>query len=239
MRRALTLLAVLLGSCLAPLGASTAELKPFTATYSISVSGILAADADLKLTQLADGRWSYASQTRRRGIGRVFRFAELSMTRESLFRIQNDRVVPESFTADAGTSSDSKDQRLTFDWAAGRVHGIAERKPVDLPVEPGVLDELSVHVALMQALLAGRVPESFKMVDEDRIKEYLYNAEGEEQLGTDVGDYHAVIFRSNRPNSRKSTWFWCAPELGYLPLKIERRNGSNVELSMRLKQIER
>jgi len=41
------------------------------------------------------------------------------------------------------------------------------------------------------------------------------------------------------PGSRKGTWFWCAPELGYLPLKIERRDGKNVVFSMRLKQIQR
>ncbi len=29
--------------------------------------------------------------------------------------------------------------------------------------------------------------------------------------------------------------FWCAPELGYLPLKVERRDGKDVEWSMAVK----
>ena len=109
---------------------------------------------------------------------------------------------------------------------------------MDLPIQPGLLDELSVHVALMQALSDGRTPEGFVMLDGDHIKEYLYTAEGEERLQTEVGEYDTVIFRSSRPNSRKGTWFWCAPELGYLPLKIERRDGKDVTVSMRLRGTE-
>jgi len=233
------LLALLLAASLLPAWVGAAELKPFTATYTISALGMLAAEAEIQLTRLPDGRWEYHSQTSRRGFGRVYRRAELSMSQRSVFRLQNGRLVPETFTAEDGTDSDSKDQNLTFDWAAGRVRGVAEREVVDLQIEPGVLDELSVHVALMQALLEGRMPDSFHMIDGDRIKEYLYSAEGNEQLKTDVGEFDSVIFRSSRPGSRKGTWFWCAPELGYLPLKIERRDGKSVVFSMRLKQIQR
>ena len=55
-----------------------------------------------------------------------------------------------------GTDSTSKDQKLDFDWSRGRVTGISERKPVDLPTQPGLLDSLSVQVALMSELMAGR-----------------------------------------------------------------------------------
>jgi hypothetical protein len=224
---------------LLPQVAGADELKPFAATYSITWHGITAGDAELQLEQLPDGRWSYHSQTSPRGLGRLFNPAELSMSQRSVFHFQYGRLIPESFTADDGTANDSKDQDLTFDWVAGRVRGIAERKVVDLPIQPGLLDELSVHVALMHSLAAGRVPESFVMLDGDRVKDYLYTAEGEERLKTEVGEYDTVIFRSSRPDSRKGTWFWCAPELGYLPLKIERRDGKNVQLSMRLQQLER
>jgi hypothetical protein len=239
MRRVIRIAALLLAAGSFPVVAGTAELKPFSATYSFTAYGMLAADAELQLEELPDGRWTYHSQTSRRGLGHVFRRAELSMEQRSVFRLQYGRLIPESFTADDGTANDAKDQDITFDWVAGRVHGVAERKVVDLPTQPGLLDELSVHVALMNALLNGRTPESFVMLDGDRVKEYLYSAEGREQLKTDVGVYDTVIFRSSRPDSRKGTWFWCAPELGYLPVKIERRDGKNVDFSMRLQRIER
>jgi len=238
LRRLLPVIA-LCAAHLLPRAAAADELKPFAATYSIAWHGMSAGAAELKLERLPDGRWSYQSQTSRRGLGRVIRLSELSMSQRSVFRFQYGQVIPESFTVDDGTANDSKDQDLTFDWVARHVRGIAERKPVDLPIQPGLLDELSVHVALMQALSDGRTPEGFVMIDGDHVKEYLYSAEGKERLQTAVGEYDTVIFRSSRPNSRKGTWFWCAPELGYLPLKIESRDGKDVAVSMRLEALQR
>jgi len=233
-------LAVLLLACCSTLAAAEmGELKPFKATYSITASGFTVANAQVQLEKLPDGRWSYQSQTRPRGLARILKPAELSMLQQSVFRFREGQLVPETFTAEDGTSNDSKDQNLVFDWPAGHVSGIAERKPVDLPTQPGLLDELSVHVALMHALLAGHAPEHFVMLDGDRIKEYLYTAEGQERLKTEVGEYDTVVYRSNRPESHKATWFWCAPELGYLPLKIERRDGRNAVMSMRLEEVTR
>ncbi len=239
MHRRILAAPLLLAAMLLPQLAAADELKPFAATYSITWRGITAGDAKLQLEQMPDGRWSYQSRTSPRGLGRLFNPAELSMSQRSVFRFQYDRLIPESFTADDGTANDSKDQDLTFDGVAGRVRGVAERKAVDLPFQPGLVDELSVHVALMHALAAGRIPESFVMLDGDRVKNYLYSAEGKERLKTDVGEYDTVVFRSSRPDSRKGTWFWCAPELGYLPVKIERRDGKNVILSMQLQKVER
>lgn len=212
-------------------------LKPFTASYAISWHGISAGSAQVQLQLLSDGRWSYRMQTFARGLARLALPAQLDS--RSVFRIQDDHVVPETFTVDDGTQDDDADQNMVFDWEAGRVHGIAERKRVDLPLQPGLLDTLSVQVALMRELLAGRTPERFVLLDAERIKDYLYTTQGREKLKTDAGTYDTVIYRSARPGSRKSTWFWCAPELGYLPLKVERRDGSDVQLSMRVRSAQR
>jgi hypothetical protein len=222
---------------IAPAGSPDDALKPFTASYSISWRGISAGSAQLQLELLSDGRWSYRMQTFARGLARLAMPAQ--MDSRSVFRIQDDHVVPQIFTVDDGTDDDDADQNVVFDWDAGRVRGIAERKRVDLPLQPGLLDTLSVQVALMRELLAGRTPERFVLLDAERIKDYLYTTQGRERLKTDAGTYDTVIYRSARPGSRKSTWFWCAPELGYLPLKVERRDGSDVQLSMRVRSAQR
>lgn len=222
-----------------PTLAAAAELKPFTATYSISTTGFHLGTARIQLEALADDRWSYRFEPAPRALIRPLAPARLKLTLQSVFRIQNGQLFPESFIADDGTSNNSKGQHLVFDWAAGRVRGTVEREPVDVPTQPGLLDEVSVQVALMHALLSGRTPEGFLMLDEDRVKDYLYTTEGKERLKTDVGEYDTVIFRSSRPDSSKGTWFWCAPELGYLPLKIERRDGKDVQMTMRMEQVTR
>jgi hypothetical protein len=77
------------------------------------------------------------------------------------------------------------------------------------------------------------------MLDKDEIKEYLYTAEGNERVETKLGSYDTVKYRSRRPNSDRSTVFWCAPELGYLPVKVERQRGSKLDWSMSIVTLKR
>jgi hypothetical protein len=211
------------------------ELRPFTASYSVNGRS---GSAEIKLEQLADGSWSYQQRIRVNSfLARLFLPSELSS--RSLFTLQDNRVTPLQFTADEGAGRSSRDQELDFDWNRGRVVGTFERKPVDLPTQPGLLDSLSVQVALMNELMAGRVPQRFVLVDKGRIKDYLYTLEGNEVLRTaEMGEHRTVIYRSSRVGSAKSTVFWCAPELGYLPLKVERRDGRDVEVTLSLKSVE-
>src|SRR6185369_8644848 len=120
----------------------------------------------LELQRLPDGRWSYAMQMHARGLARLALPAETES--RSVFRIQDDRLIPETFTVEDGPNDDDQDQNIVFDWAAGRARGTAEGKRVDLPLQPGLLDTLSVQVALMHELLAGRTPERFVLLDTDR-----------------------------------------------------------------------
>jgi hypothetical protein len=224
----------LLLACSTTLATAT-ELRPFRVSYSFSWSGMSVGASELELQRLADGRWSYQSHSSARGLARLAMPAELSS--RSIFLLQNGHVVPQQFTADDGASSSEKDHLLNFDWVRGRVTGVAERQPVDLPTQPGLLDTLSVQVAVMHELLAGRTPQRFVLVDEGRIKDYIYTTEGGDTLKTALGVHRTVIFRSTRPGSKKSTWFWCAPELGYVPLKVERRDGKDVEWTMSVKTL--
>lgn len=235
--RTIRLLAALLVSAFGPMLASAEDLKPFIARYTITWRGFSAGNTSLQLEHLPEGKWSYKSETSARGLFQLVMPAELSS--RSVFTIKDDQIVPQSFVAEDGARSNAKDQNITFDWAAGRVRGTAERQSVDLPTQPGLLDSLSVQIALMHELLAGRTPTRFVLLDRERIKDYLYTTEGRERVRTDVGEYDTVIYRSSRPGSRNGTWFWCAPALGYLPLKVERREGKEVQWSMRLQQVTR
>jgi hypothetical protein len=233
------LLTLVIAGALA-IGASmsaAAELQPFKTAFSVTWHGISAGTAELQLQHLPDGRWSYQSLLSARGLARLAMPAELRS--RSLFAIRDGRVVPELFSADDGTSRDNKDQDLRFDWSANRVTGTAERRRVDLPLQPGLLDTMSVQIALMHELLSGRTPQYFVLVDKDKIKDYNFTAQGEEILQTVLGQHRTVIFRSSRPGSTDGTWYWCAPDLGFLPLKVERREGKSVQLALTLLSAER
>lgn len=229
--------------CSPVLMAGPTELQPFTASYGITRGKSPMGSAELQLQKMADGRWSYQlhMQLRRTGLlGAALFFSSTppEQTIRSVFLLEDGRVVPQRFTVDEGTGTSGSDQKLDFDWKRGRVTGVFERKPVDLSTQPGLLDSQSVQVALMSELLAGRTPQRFVLVEKGKIRDYIYATERTETLTTDIGEHRTVVYRSSRVGSDKSTVFWCAPELGYLPLKVERRDGKSVEFTLTVKSLQ-
>ncbi|HEV7631767.1 MAG TPA: DUF3108 domain-containing protein [Steroidobacteraceae bacterium] len=213
------------------------ELRPFEAHYNVIWKGIGAGRSSITLKRLDNGRWTYESRNIARGLFRIALPGDISQTSE--FRVVDDAVIPEHFRGDDGTSSTRKDVDIRFDWQARHATGTAEDKKIEVALDPGVQDGMSVQAALMLELMRGRTPSSFQMIDKDRVKEYLYTREGTETLETALGRKETVIFRSRRPDSEYSTMFWCAPDLGYVPIKVERHHGAKIEWSMVVQSVTR
>lgn len=181
--------------------------------------------------------WVYTSENTARGLFKVAIPGTIRQSSE--LRIEDGRIVPQHFVTDDGSEKGKRDSDVRFDWKAGRALGTAEGKTVDVALQPGLQDSLSIQIALIHELLAGRTPSGFVMLDKNEVKDYLYTAEGNERVKTALGEHDTVIYASRRPDSDRKTLFWCAPDLGYLPVKVERRKGAKVEWSMTMATLKR
>ncbi len=221
-----------------PLSASAeTELTPFSVNFEVNFRGMNAGTASLELTRDNGGAWRYVSRNNARGLFRLAFPGEIRQT--SVFSIIDSEVRPLRYNADDGTNSKERDIQLQFDWSAGRVRGVAENARVDLPIESGLQDGMSVQIALLRALARGETPTGFKLIDKDEIKDYVYSAEKPVRLKTPMGELDTVVWSSHRPNSNRLTRVWYAPTLGYMPVQAERRKGDKLEWSMRLKSYRR
>jgi hypothetical protein len=212
------------------------ELKPFEASYSWIWHGMTVALSTLKLEHREGDIWIYRSKSEPRGIGRLF---SERPTQESVLRATEAGVQPLSYRADDGTSSAQRDADVQFDWEHGRVTGVYEDTKVDMPPQPGVQDDLSVQIAMMVELLKGRTPEKFLLLDKNSVREYRYVREGEETLSTPLGAIPTVIYRSEKAGSPRATRFWCAPSLGYIPLRVEQKRLDEVQWTMAIRSFKR
>jgi len=217
--------------------AATAPLEPFQASFEVVFRGMNAGTSSLELTRDNGNRWRYVSRNEARGLFKLALPGEIRQT--SLFTLEDDWPRPLRYVADDGTKSTDKDISLEFDWPAGRVRGTAERKAVDLPLQAGLQDGMSVQIALLRALAAGERPSGFRLIDKDEIKEYVYVDEGRAPLRTVAGELDTVVWSSHRPSSDRVTRVWYAPSLGFLPVQAERKRGDRLEWSMRLKTYRR
>jgi hypothetical protein len=218
-----------------PSAARADELKPFEASYVWIWHGMTVAVSSLKLEQQGD-TWVYASKSDPRGIGRMF---SERPTQQSTLRVTETGVRPLRYIADDGTSSSKRDADVQFDWEHNRATGIYEGVKVDMPLQPGVQDDLSVQIALMVELLAGRTPQQFLLIDKNTVREYRYTREGEESVSTPLGKIDTVIYRSQKKGSPRITRFWCAPSRGYIPLRVEQEKDGDVQWTMQIQSLRR
>jgi hypothetical protein len=208
---------------------------PFAAKFAIEWKGITAGYTQLELTRSSPNAYTYKSRNMARGIFRLA-FPD-AISQLSSFSIIDGEVRPSAYRADDGSGDAGKSVNLKFDWQARRVTGVSEKKPVDIALEPGTQDSLSVQIALMRELAAGRVPKSFWMIDNDEIKEYRYVHEGTVTLDTPLGTLETVIYRSERSGSDRVTRLWLAPSLGYLPVRAERSRAGRIDFGLSIREL--
>lgn len=214
--------------------APVAPLTPFKAVFGVTWRGMNAGTASLELERLNGSRWRYTSRNMARGLFRIAFPDEITQTSEFAL---NGSVRPLQFRGDDGSGDTSRDVRLDFDWNAQRVTGVAEDRKVDLALRPDLQDPMSVQIALMVELAAGRTPSDYWILDKDRIKDYEYRAEGRARLRTAAGEFDTVIWSSRRPGSDRVTRVWYAPARGYAPVRAERLRGGRIEFAMTLKSL--
>ena len=217
--------------------AAGTRLAPFTAIYDVSWRGITAGHSELELRRGPDGQFEYSSRHIAGGLFRIV-FPH-PMTQDSRFVLDGTQVRPVSYRASDGSDAPEKTVSLEFDWKSMRVRGRSEGRPVDLELQPGTQDDMSVQIALMLDLRAGHVPPSFWLINKDEVQEYQYTREGEERISTPVGEFQAIVYRSQHAGSTRATRLWLAPELGYLPLRAEQTRKGKIEFAMRIQSYRR
>jgi hypothetical protein len=227
-----------LSACLsvALVGAARAdELKPYQATYTGIWRGMTVAVSNLKLEHTGD-TWTYSSKSEGRGLGRFV--SDMAPNQTSVVHVTATGVEPQSYQSGGGGSA-SASIELKYDWQARRVSGNYQGTPVDLPLTPQVQDDGSVQLALMVELLAGRTPQSFQLIDKNSVREYKFAREGEATVKTPMGDVATIVYRAQKTYSPRITRFWCAPDRGYIPMKVEQKKGEDVQWTLQIQGLTR
>lgn len=232
---AVTLAALLLMSLMSMPAAAAEQLTPYTATYNGIWRGMTVAVATLKLEQTG-GTWTFSSRSEPRGIGKLASgvFPPLQV---SVVRVTDQGVLPQSFKSSGGDAA--KSIELKYDWESHKVTGTYEGTKVDLPLTSQVQDDGSVQLDLMVELLAGRTPATVQLMDKNSVREYQFTRDAEATINTPMGDVHTVIFKSQKKYSPRVTSFWCAPDRGYIPMKVQQKKGDDVQWTMEIQSLTR
>ena len=218
--------------------AEAAVPRPFSATYAVSFRGIGAGTITFDFARdAATDRYIYETHASPSTLARLF-VSKAAMER-SVMEIDDSGTRPIDWKLDDGTSSNEKDGELHFDWSRNRVTGVVEAKPVDLPAEPGTQDRSSISLAVTTALLRGVEPGTIPLIDDNRIKRYVYTKKETATVDSALGKIDTVIYESTREGgSSRTSRFWMAPSQEFLPVRAEQIRKGKVETVMVLQKLE-
>ncbi|MGL6224263.1 MAG: DUF3108 domain-containing protein [Steroidobacteraceae bacterium] len=218
--------------------AKAAMLQPYKARYHVSYRGLSGGEIESSFRHgTVAGQWLYETRAYPNLFGRV---AVSPQAREvSTMVITSAGVRPVSFSFNDGSESTTKDVRLNYDWTQGTATGDADGKPVSFTLAPGTQDTASVQAAMIQERLAGRKPQSFRIITGNKMRDYRYWQEGTAQIMTPYGQVETEVWANQRDGSNRVSKVWHAPSLGYVPVQAIQYRKGNPEVQMKLVKLDR
>jgi hypothetical protein len=211
--------------------------KPFTAVYEVSYRGMRAGVLTLKLSRDdATGRYTYETTADPSMLARFF--ISRAAMEKTVMEIGPDGVRPLEWQFEDGKSSTDKDGHLKFDWDRNVATGVIEGEKIDLTLEPGTQDRLSIQIDVVTSLLRGEPIGVIPLIDDNRIKRYDYAKKDTTQIDTKLGKLDAVIYESTRQGSDRRSRFWMVPKMEYLAVRAEQIRKGKVETVMVLQSVQ-
>jgi hypothetical protein len=205
--------------------AGAAAPQPFEAVYSVSRGGIELGSVRMDLRRATDDSFIYRTRTEPSGIVTLFTG---EIVERSLWRYEDGEIIPLQYRYRRREGVVKRSVDATFDWSSQRVLTQEKDQNWSLDVPPGTLDKLLTNLAFLLDLQEGTGEYLYTVADGNDLKQYQYTLIGRESLSTAVGELDTVRFQRRKVGKKPKTTLWCAPELDYFPVHVERRDDGTV-----------
>jgi hypothetical protein len=201
--------------------ADNQQIPPvFKAIYKLYTSGLEIGETERVISKLSDNEYNYRSESRSTGI--VALFYNDHIIENSRWKFIDNKFIPINYSYVRYRGEKDREVNIQFDWENQLLLNQVNEKKYELPLAEGILDQLSYQYALMHDLYNGQVPEKYSVADGRKIKIYIFEKLGEENVTTPLGVLETVKLLRTRENDVSKLVLWCAPKYGYLPVKIEK-----------------
>lgn len=231
---ALTLLTASLGTLHPAAGAIA--LPEFTAQYDLGAAGLGLGRATVSLTrQGPELRYQSISQP----VGALALVLKQQVIEESVARVEGSRLVPLRYEYRHEGSDKNRDVSYRYDWDRRVAHVDVRGKRADIRVAPGTLDPNVLRLALMRDVSSPKTSYAYPVLNRGKLRTYRFAELGTEPVQTPLGRYQTVkLQRVDGGKSDDSFTVWCAPDLHYLPVKIEKVEEGRLVMNMELRSVQ-
>ncbi|MCH9674734.1 MAG: DUF3108 domain-containing protein [Gammaproteobacteria bacterium] len=216
-----------------PCHALAAPIKPligdeFVATYTASKHGLGVATVRWQVAALGGRRFSIESVTQTKGLARLVR-RSTTLESSQWHLTDTQRVQPASYRY-VRDDKPARNTTIRFEWpqsvAVSDVAGQENR----LAVPPDATDRLTLILALMADLSTSRMRDEYQIAGRRSVKRVRVTAAETVEIDTAIGPLGTQVVVQERLTAQgtptgRVTRYWCAPTLGFLPVRVERIDG--------------
>ncbi|TDJ14092.1 MAG: DUF3108 domain-containing protein [Gammaproteobacteria bacterium] len=154
------------------------------------------------------------------------------------FIYESGEIVPLEFWYQDGSRRGEDNLHTRFDWERGLAFTTGDGRSTELQLQPGILDRGSIHMAFMLDMLSSAGPGGYAIADGDSVKLYAYSLNGTQVLNTALGSIETQAFTRRRQGSSRGLLLWVAPQLSFLPVRMEQQKNGQTEMAFILQSVE-
>ncbi|MBV7315255.1 DUF3108 domain-containing protein [Shewanella sp. NIFS-20-20] len=133
----------------------------------------------------------------------------------------------------SGTGPDYQEQ-TAFIEDLGKIVTRYKDDKTTFAFQPQVFDPMMVQLQFRMDLQANKSELDYRMVKENEIDDYQFTIMGKERMKIASGTYDTFKIAVVRDSSKRQTFFWMAPDLAYLPIRLTHYEKGSKQLDIML-----
>ena len=216
--------------------AAPLQVERFVARFVLKTFGTTVGRSEWRMVPIEKQRFLWESRSETAGAGALIR--DVYITERSESEIFAQKFRPLVYHYDRYGKNVTRNVQVAFDWESGVAFNTVKGHTWRMSVPPGTLDKLNYLLALMSDLSDGKRSMRYTIADGGRLKIYNLRETGTEILETALGTLKTLKIQRLRQGDNGEATLWCASALGFLPVKLERRDGEGRLVSMYIQSIE-
>lgn len=202
-------------------------LESYKATYRLTYSGFYVGEAFYQLHVNGNGNVLFEARVEPRGIASLIRNDIIS--EQSRLHLTSDGIltaIDYEYLHKRGRNVE-EEKHIKFDWDNKQAISSVDGEEVRLDVAPDTVDRMSLQLMIMQDGILDNTFEQldYQVVEDLELRDYTFEVTGRSRISTGAGSFDTV--RLERRHGSRTTIFWSAPKLGYLPVRVEQRRDGN------------
>ncbi len=206
---------------------ANAAQESYVATYKLVIGPLTVGKMVRSFEIQPNGAYQFESRLRSTGLASLVRRDELLESSAGIFR--HGKFYPDTYTHVRKNKKKPLNVHMRFDRENANVHTVVNGTQLSSPLLEDMLDKLIYQAAIMHDLVTGRSELSYRITDRGKEKSYDPVFGENTVVNTKLGRFNTVEIIRRRSGDKRRTIFWCARDLGYLPIKVSYRDKDGTE----------